>query len=107
MWFFYPICGERMLAVMVHVFVKPGMEAAFEAASLENAKNSRLEPGIAQFDVLRDRQDPSKFLLVEVYRHADAPTAHKETPHYKKWRESVEPLMAQPRQGVFYDVRTS
>lgn len=74
----------------VHVFVstKPGTEEAFKAASLENARNSALEPGVARFDVLQDQADPTQFVLVEVYKTAEAPAAHKETAHYLKWRET-------------------
>jgi autoinducer 2-degrading protein len=89
----------------VHVFisVKAGTEEAFKAASMHNARNSALEPGIARFDVLQDQADPTKFVLVEVYKTAEAPAAHKETAHYAKWRETVEDMMAAPRQACKYD----
>ena len=92
-----------MHIVLVHVHVKPGAAEAFEAASERNAAASRLEPGIARFDVLRQRDDPSRYLLVEVYRTADATIAHKATAHYLAWRDAVAPLMAEPRSGVVWD----
>lgn len=91
-----------MLVVQVHVHVKPDGIEAFRAATLENAHHSLQEPGIAAFDVLQQLDDPSRFLLTEAYRTADAPAAHKETSHYKKWRDAVEPLMAEPRRSVKY-----
>ena len=89
-----------MLIVLVHVHVKPEFVKAFRSASLENARNSIQEPGIARFDVLQDSEDPNRFILNEVYHSKDAPAAHKETGHYKLWRETVEDMMAEPRQAV-------
>jgi autoinducer 2-degrading protein len=90
---------------IVHVFVhvKPEAVEAFRAASLENARNSVQEPGIARFDVLQQQDDPTRFVLVEVYRDAEAPARHKETAHYARWRDTVAEWMAEPRVGVKYD----
>jgi (4S)-4-hydroxy-5-phosphonooxypentane-2,3-dione isomerase len=89
-----------MLVVLVSVNVKPDRVGDFTQATLINAKASVREPGIARFDVLRQKDDPCRFTLVEVYRTADAPAAHKETPHYKVWRDAVEGMMAEPRRST-------
>jgi quinol monooxygenase YgiN len=89
-----------MQIVHVHVKVKPEYVEAFKQATLENASNSVKEPGIARFDVIQQTDDPTKFVLVEVYKTAQAPAAHKETPHYKRWRDAVMSMMAEPRQGI-------
>ncbi len=91
-----------MVIVHVHVHVKPDQIDAFRAASLENARNSVQEPGVARFDVIQQQEDPTRFVLVEVYRTADDPAKHKETAHYKTWRDTVAEMMAEPRQGVKY-----
>jgi (4S)-4-hydroxy-5-phosphonooxypentane-2,3-dione isomerase len=91
-----------MIIVLVHVHVKPECINQFEIASLANAQNSIKEPGIARFDVIQQVDDPTRFVLVEVYRNPDAPVKHKETAHYLKWRDSVAEMMAEPRQGVKY-----
>lgn len=91
-----------MLIVHVHVHVKPECVEAFRAASIENARNSVKEPGIARFDVVRQQDDPTRFLLLEVYRSVEATAAHKETAHYATWRDAVAPMMAEPRQAVKY-----
>ena len=91
-----------MLIVHVSVQVKPGHETDFEQATLANARESVREPGIARFDVVRQADDPTKFVLVEAYRTDDAPAAHKETAHYKAWRDAVEPWMAVPRSSAKY-----
>ena len=91
-----------MQIVHVHVHVKPEFVEAFKAASRENARNSVEEPGIARFDVVQQTDNPARFVLAEVYRTADAPAHHKETAHYKKWRLTVEPMMAEPRTAVKY-----
>ena len=84
--------------------VKAGCEAAFVAATLDNARHSRREPGIARFDVMRCRDDPARFSLIEVYRDSGAAAAHKATPHYARWRDAVEPMMAAPRVGTWHEV---
>jgi len=91
-----------MLVVHVFVHVKPEAVEAFKAATLENARNSVQEPGIARFDVVQQVDDPTRFVLVEVYRAADDPGRHKETAHYKRWRETVADMMAEPRYSVKY-----
>lgn len=91
-----------MLIVHVHVHVKPEFVEAFRAASLENASHSQKEPGVAQFELIRQMDDPSRFVLVEVYRSPEAVAAHKETEHYAKWRDTVADMMAEPRYSVKY-----
>jgi (4S)-4-hydroxy-5-phosphonooxypentane-2,3-dione isomerase len=89
-----------MLIVHVHVHVKPEAVEAFRAATVENARASRREPGIARFDVMQQADDPARFVLVEAYRTPEAPAAHKATAHYAKWRDTVADLMAEPRSSV-------
>lgn len=91
-----------MLVVHVHVQVRADQIEAFKAASRANARASVQEPGIARFDVVQQSDDPTRFVLVEVYRSADAPAAHKETAHYALWRDTVAPMMAEPRRSVKY-----
>ena len=91
-----------MQIVLVHVNVKPEFIEAFKQATIENASHSVKEVGIARFDVIQQVEDPAKFILVEVYKTADAPAAHKETAHYIRWRDTVAEMMAEPRQGIKY-----
>lgn len=89
-----------MLIVHVSVFVKPQFVDAFKVATVENARQSVQEPGIARFDVVQQSDDPTRFVLVEVYRSTDAAAAHKETKHYQVWRDTVAEMMAQPRSST-------
>lgn len=91
-----------MLIVHVHVRVKPESIEPFRQATIENARHSITEAGIARFDVLQDASDSTRFLLIEVYRSPDAPGRHKETPHYLTWRDTVAEMMAEPRTSVRY-----
>ena len=86
-----------MLIVHVHVRVRPGRVADFLAATLVNARASLGEPGVLRFDVIQDNDDPDHVVLVEVYRDDDASAAHKLTPHYATWRDTVAEMMAEPR----------
>lgn len=91
-----------MVIVHVHAHVKPDAVEAFRAASLDNARHSVQEPGIARFDVMQQADDPARFVLVEVYRTPDDPARHRETAHYQRWAEAVKDLMAEPRSKVVY-----
>jgi (4S)-4-hydroxy-5-phosphonooxypentane-2,3-dione isomerase len=89
-----------MLVVHVHVRIRPGQADDFLAATLVNARASLGEPGVLRFDVLQDQADPEHMVLVEVYRDDDASAAHKLTPHYAAWRDTVAEMMAEPRQST-------
>ena len=91
-----------MRIVHVHVHVKPEHVDAFITATEKNARNSVQEAGIARFDVVQQADDPTKFVLIEVYKTEDAPAKHKETAHYLKWRETIADMMAEPRQGIWF-----
>ena len=91
-----------MLVVLVHVHVKPESVEAFKTASIENARSSVQEPGIARFDVIQQSDDPTRFVLVEVYRTSDDPVRHKQTAHYNAWRDAVADMMTEPRKSVKY-----
>lgn len=89
---------------IVQVFIQVKLEAidAFKEATLENARNSLQEPGVRRFDVVQESGNSTHFLLIEVYTDAQANAAHKTTPHYLKWRETVEDMMAKPRYSLIY-----
>jgi quinol monooxygenase YgiN len=89
-----------MLVIHVQVHVKPDCVDPFQQASLANARQSIQEPGVARFDVVQQQTDPTCFVLVEVYRNAEAQAAHRETRHYQIWRDTVESMMAEPRSSV-------
>ena len=91
-----------MLIVHVHIHVKPESVDAFKSSTIENARNSVREPGIARFDVIQQADDPTRFVLVEVYRTVEASAQHKETAHYQMWRDTVVDMMAEPRTSVKY-----
>ena len=94
--------STSLTIVHVQVHVRPEGVEAFRAASLANARASLREPGIARFDVIQSAEDPTRFVLVEVYRTPAAPAAHKQTAHYEAWRDAVAPLMAEPRTSARY-----
>ncbi len=91
-----------MLIVHVFAHIKPGHIEAFKAATLENARNSVQEPGIARFDVIQQADDPARFVLVEVYRQPEDAARHKETTHYQVWRDTVADMMVEPRSSIKY-----
>jgi quinol monooxygenase YgiN len=92
-----------MLVVHVHVHVKPEWVEGFKLATRTNARLSLLEPGVLRFDVVQQQDDPTRFVLVEVYRDVTAAAAHKETRHYPVWRDAVAAMMAEPRFSVKFN----
>ena len=89
-----------MFVVAVTIHVKPGQADPFIQASLENARNTRKEPGNVRFDVLQAEEDPNQFLLYEAYQTKDDFTKHQQTEHYLRWKSTVADWMAQPRKGI-------
>lgn len=88
-----------MQTTLVHIQVNPGCEAAFLSASLANRNGTLREPGNLRFDVLQDPADPRRFYLYEIFASPEAAAAHKQTPHYLLWRDTVADMMAEPRRG--------
>ena len=91
-----------MYIVHVLVSVKPEHVESFIEASLDNAQNSVKEPGVARFDVIQSLEDPTKFVLIEVYKTPNDAGLHKQTEHYARWRDTVADMMAKPREGIKY-----
>jgi len=91
-----------MFTVHVHVHVKPESIETFSQSTVHNAINSNLEPGVVRFDVFQEMEDPTRFVLVEIYLTEEDAGKHKETEHYKIWRDTVSEMMAEPRQGIKY-----
>ena len=91
-----------MIIVHINLHTREEMIDAFKEANIKNASNSIKEPGILRFDVLQQEDDPSRFLLVEIYKNEKAVSAHKETEHYAEWLKAAVPMLAEPRSRVFY-----
>ena len=92
-----------MFIVHVFIHVKAEYVEQFKAATIENASNSIKEPGIARFDFIQQKDDPDRFVLVEVYHTEDDPAKHKETTHYLKWRDTVTDWLVEPRTSIKFD----
>jgi len=91
-----------MYIVIVYINVKKEYLEEFEKATIENAESSVKEEGVVRFDFLRQKDEPGKYILIEVYKTEEDALKHKETEHYKKWRDTVEIMMAEPRKNVKY-----
>ena len=91
-----------MFITIVHIKVLPDYIDLFIKASTENHLESVKESGNLRFDLLRSDDNPARFVLYEAYENENSAAAHKETTHYLKWRETVAPWMAVPREGIRY-----
>jgi len=94
--------NSAMPIVHIQIHIKPEAVEAFREATIENARNSVQEPGVARFDFVQQSDDPTRFVLIEIYRSPEAAADHKETAHYKLWRDTVAEMMAEPRSSVKY-----
>ena len=61
-----------MIANLVSVHVKPEFVEQFKEITTYNHNNTRKEPGNVRFDVLWNKDDPTRFTLYEVFADADA-----------------------------------
>ncbi len=93
-----------MIVTCVYVHVKPESTDRFMEATIANHQESVKEPGNLRFDLIRETEDPNRFMIYEAYESEEAAAAHKNTPHYLKWRETVQDFMAEPRNGIRYDI---
>jgi len=93
-----------MFVVIVQAHVKPEFVEDFKSATMDNASNSIKEAGVARFDVYQERDDPTRFSLIEIYRTEDAPFKHRETAHYIRWRDKVADMLVEARTRVTYDI---
>ena len=91
-----------MFILLVYLHAKPEQLEAFRAATIENASNSRREPGVVRFDFVQQNDDPTRFMLLEVYRDEAALASHRETPHYQAWAAKVPEMLAEPRTRQMY-----
>ena len=89
-----------MIVRIIDVLVKKESIADFKRISVENRGGSIREPGVLRFDVLQSDSDPQHYILYEVYRDEQATADHKETEHYRRWREAAEPMMARKREST-------
>lgn len=93
-----------MIVTCVTIYVKEEHIEDFLAATVQNHEGSIQEAGNLRFDVLQCRDDPARFFLYEAYATEEAAVAHKDTEHYRTWREAVAPWMARPREGIAHRV---
>jgi (4S)-4-hydroxy-5-phosphonooxypentane-2,3-dione isomerase len=94
--------SNTLHVVLVQVRVQPHLIGKFRTATLANARESVKEPGVARFDVVQEMEDPARFVLIEAYRGPEGAAAHKETVHYRNWRDTVASMMAEPRTSRKY-----
>jgi len=89
-----------MIVRVIDVYVQEQSIEEFKGATVKNRQGSIQEPGVLRFDILQSESDPNHFILYEVYRDEQATKDHKETVHYQRWREAVEPMMARKRESA-------
>lgn len=93
-----------MIVTCVYIHVKAEALNSFIDATTANHLESVKESGNLRFDLIQQSDDPLRFMLYEAYETEAAAANHKTTAHYNRWRDTVEPFMAEPRRGVKYKI---
>jgi autoinducer 2-degrading protein len=91
-----------MFVLTVYLEAKPENLEALKTEASINARATLAEPGALRFDFLQQVDEPTKFMLYEVYRSEEAFQVHQQTDHFKRWVERGVPLLVGERVRVKY-----
>jgi quinol monooxygenase YgiN len=74
--------------------VDPAQREAFISAVKEEMDEAlRLEPGVLAIYALAEKDVPSRLRFFEMYADEAAYNAHLESPHFRKYRMTTEPMV--------------
>ena len=91
-----------MRAILAYLTTKPGKEAQFqEQMTAQATRCLATEPGCLQFAVVQDPKDPTRFVMLEVYKDDAAIKAHQDSQHFKDFRPVVGDLIADRKVEIF------
>ena len=93
---------QPLQVAIIPMQVKEDCIEQYKQVASENAECSRQEPGVVMFDVLQDQKDPTRFVLNEIYKSPADQQAHRETAHFKRFKERVTPLLVEPYVPAMY-----
>ncbi|MDO6435195.1 putative quinol monooxygenase [Flavitalea sp. BT771] len=66
----------------------------YNAALKEQMQTAvRLEPGVLTYYAVADKKDPSRITILEIYADSAAYQKHIVTPHFKKYKATVEHMV--------------
>ena len=92
-----------MITLKVQIRVKEECISAFKEAMAKNHAGTLKEPGNVRFDVNQGIDDPCQFFLHEVFESRNAHAAHLETDHFKVFMETIESMLEEEMNVVFYN----
>jgi quinol monooxygenase YgiN len=74
--------------------VEPAQREAFIASVKEEMDESvRVEPGVLAMYAVAQKDDPSRFRFFEIYADEAAYDTHLESPHFRKYRATTQPMI--------------
>jgi quinol monooxygenase YgiN len=71
---------------------RPGKAGALNAMLFAMAPYCRAEPGNLRWDIWRDRSDPDRYVLDELYVDAESVEEHRRSAHYEAYLAKVPEL---------------
>ncbi len=92
---------QRVLVAELHGLA--GRQQELRALLDELAEGAGDEPGCVSFRVLK-AAEAGEFVLLSGWTDERALSAHYATPHYRRYREQVGPLLARPSDVVVHHV---
>jgi quinol monooxygenase YgiN len=82
--------------VITHVDVTPNYSEDGSKLLQQFASESRKDPGVVRFEILKQDARGNHFTVVEVWRNQQAFDAHSSAPHTKAFREKLGPMLGSP-----------
>ncbi len=82
------------LVRVAHIEVDPEQRDAFISAVKEEMDESvRVEPGVLALYAVAEKDDPSRLRFFEIYVDEAAYDVHLQSPHFRKYRATTEPMI--------------
>ena len=84
---------NRMIR-LAKIEIDPAQIREYNTALKEQIQTAvRLEPGVLTYYAVADKKDPSRITILEIYADSAAYQKHIATPHFKKYKTTVERMV--------------
>ena len=85
---------KTQMVRLAKIQVDPSQLEKYNAALKEQMTTAvSIEPGVLTYYAVADKNNPSHITILEIYADTAAYKAHIETPHFKKYKETVKNMV--------------
>lgn len=79
---------------LAKIKVDPSQIDKYNVALKEQMNTAvKLEPGVLTYYAVADKTDASRITILEIYANTAAYESHIQTPHFKKYKETVKDMV--------------